>query len=220
MSAITTIVIATKNEGKVKEFAHAFAKLGIEVKSLFDYPSIPDIVEDGDTFIANAKIKAKVTGDAIGVAVLADDSGLSVDALAGAPGVYSARFSGAGATDASNNAKLIQELQQLEATLALDPLADGSSLLSHAQFRCALALYIPDSEQFIVAEGLVAGIITDTPHGDGGFGYDPYFYVPELDCSMAQLSKEEKGKISHRGEALKQLMPQLREMMVIQNQEL
>ncbi|MCR8657991.1 XTP/dITP diphosphatase [Paenibacillus endoradicis] len=210
MSALTTIVIATKNEGKVKEFAHAFAKLGIEVKSLFDYPSIPDIVEDGDTFIANAKIKAKVTGDAIGVPVLADDSGLSVDALDGAPGVYSARFSGEGATDASNNEKLIQQLQQLNAKLELDPLTDGSNLLSHAQFRCALALYIPDTEQFVVAEGLVAGIITDKPHGAGGFGYDPYFYVPQLDCSMAQLSKEEKGKISHRGEALKQLMPQLR----------
>lgn len=215
MSAITTIVIATKNEGKVKEFAHAFAKLGIEVKSLFDYPSIPDIVEDGDTFIANAKIKAKVTGDAIGVPVLADDSGLSVDALDGAPGVYSARFSGEGATDASNNAKLIQVLQQLDMQLALDPLADGTQLLSHAQFRCALALYIPDTEQFIVAEGLVPGIITDNPHGAGGFGYDPHFYVPELECSMAQLSKEEKGKISHRGAALKQLMPQLREMFEI-----
>lgn len=216
MSAITTIVIATKNEGKVKEFAHAFAKLGIEVKSLFDYPSIPDIVEEGDTFIANAKIKAKVTGDAIGVPVLADDSGLSVDALDGAPGVYSARYSGEGATDASNNAKLIQQLKQLDSKVNLDPLADGSNLLSHAQFRCALALYFPDTEQFVVAEGLAAGIITDTPHGDGGFGYDPHFYVPELECSMAQLSKEEKGKISHRGEALKQLMPQLHTMFSIQ----
>lgn len=215
MNAPTTIIIATKNEGKVKEFAHAFAKLGIEVKSLFDYPSIPDIVEDGDTFIANAKIKAKVTGDAVGIPVLADDSGLSVDALHGAPGVYSARYSGDGATDASNNAKLITELTALGTQLPLEALSDGSKMLSHAQFRCALALYMPSSGQFVIAEGQAHGIITDIPHGDGGFGYDPHFYVPELSCSMAELSKEEKGKISHRGEALKQLMPQIGELFVI-----
>lgn len=212
MSTPNVIVIATKNEGKVKEFAHAFAKLGIEVKSLFDYPAIPDIVEDGETFIDNAKIKAKVTGDFIGVPVLADDSGLAVDALNGAPGVYSARYSGEGATDARNNEKLIHELNRIGAKLDEPNLPDGSVCLSHGQFICALALYFPENSQFIIAEGSAAGIITDKPHGDGGFGYDPHFYVPTLGVSMAELSKEEKGKISHRGEALKKLMPQVQQL--------
>lgn len=217
MSKPNTIVIATKNAGKVKEFAHAFAKLGIEVQSLFDYPAIPDIVEDGETFIDNAKLKAKTTGDFIGVPVLADDSGLAVDALQGEPGVYSARYSGEGATDARNNEKMVSELRKIDAKLSnIDDhkLTDGSIFMSHAQFICALALYFPDSGQFVTAEGEAAGIITDKPHGDGGFGYDPHFYVPSLGVSMAELSKEEKGKISHRGEALKKLMPQLEQLFV------
>lgn len=213
MSSTLTIVIATKNEGKVKEFAHAFAKLGIQVKSLLDYPSIPDIVEDGDSFIANAKIKAKTAGDALGVPVLADDSGLTVDALAGEPGVYSARYAGENASDAQNNEKLLAELQLKGAALAGSPFADGTRLLSDAQFRCALALYFPDTEQFLIAEGTVAGKIMEQARGNGGFGYDPLFYVPELACSMAELTKEEKGKISHRGAALKQLIPAVEELV-------
>lgn len=208
-----TIVIATKNAGKVKEFAHAFEKLGIEVKSLLDYPQIPDIPEDGDTFIDNAKQKAETAGKALNVPVLADDSGLSVDALAGAPGVYSARYAGEGANDERNNSKLIAELQKIGAAMDESPLADGSRLLSEAQFCCALALYDPSNAQFIFAEGKVEGVITDRPHGNGGFGYDPYFYVPQLACSMAELTKEEKGEISHRGEALKQLIPIVEELL-------
>lgn len=208
-----TIVIATKNAGKVKEFAHAFAKLGIEVKSLLDFPEIPDIPEDGDTFIDNAKQKAETAGKALNVPVLADDSGLAVDALAGAPGVYSARYAGEGANDERNNRKLIAELEKLGASVNEPLLPDGSKLLSHASFCCALALYDPSNEQFIVAEGKVDGLITDRPHGDGGFGYDPFFYLPQLACSMAELTKEEKGKISHRGEALKQLVPIVEQLL-------
>jgi len=208
-----TIVIATKNAGKVKEFAHAFAKLGIEVKSLLDYPQIPDIPEDGDTFIDNAKQKAETAGKALNVPVLADDSGLAVDALEGAPGVYSARYAGVGANDERNNSKLIAELQKLGASLDEAPLPDGSRLLSRAQFCCALALYDPSNEQFIIAEGKVEGLITDRPHGNEGFGYDPFFYLPQLECSMAELTKEEKGKISHRGEALKQLVPIVEQLL-------
>jgi len=208
-----TIVIATKNAGKVKEFAHAFAKLGIEVKSLLDYQELPDIPEDGETFIDNAKQKAETAGIALQVPVLADDSGLAVDALAGAPGVYSARYAGEGANDARNNDKLISELQSIGANTNEPPLADGTKLLSPAQFCCALALYNPSNRQFIVAEGKVEGYVTDRPHGEEGFGYDPYFYVPQLGCSMAELTKEEKGKISHRGEALKQLVPIVEQLM-------
>lgn len=206
------IVIATKNAGKVKEFAHALQKLDKTVESLYDYPQIPDIVEDGDTFAANARIKAKTTGDTLGVPVLADDSGLRVMALGGDPGVYSARYAGENATDADNNEKLIRELKLLfdgQEQDDLGQLSDGSRLLSKAQFVCALALYDPATGLFIETEGTVDGIITDLRHGDGGFGYDPLFWLPSLNRGMAELSKEEKQQISHRGDALRQLLPLL-----------
>ncbi|WP_053374755.1 RdgB/HAM1 family non-canonical purine NTP pyrophosphatase [Paenibacillus sp. FJAT-27812] len=206
------IVVATKNAGKVKEFAHALQKLGKETASLLDYPQIPDIVEDGDTFAANARIKAKTTGDALGVPVLADDSGLRVFALGGDPGVFSARYAGEDATDGDNNAKLIEELGRLfekKELQHLGKLPDGSQLLSKAQFVCALALYDPATGEFVEAEGTVDGVITDIPHGAGGFGYDPFFWLPELNRGMAELTKEEKQQISHRGEALRQLLPLL-----------
>jgi XTP/dITP diphosphohydrolase len=206
------IVVATKNAGKVKEFAHALQKLGKTTASLLDYPQIPDIVEDGETFAANARIKAKTAGDALGVPVLADDSGLRVTALGGEPGVYSARYAGEGAADGDNNAKLIRELKLMLANKEqadLGQLPDGSQLLSHAQFVCALALYDPATGLFVEAEGTVDGVITDAPHGSGGFGYDPLFWLPGLNRGMAELSKEEKQQISHRGEALRRLIPLL-----------
>ncbi|MHA6485181.1 RdgB/HAM1 family non-canonical purine NTP pyrophosphatase [Paenibacillus sp. strain BS8-2] len=203
------IVVATKNNGKVKEFAHALDKLGKAVVSLHDYPEIPDIVEDGDTFAANARIKAKTTGDALGVPALADDSGLRVEALGGEPGVYSARYAGEGASDQDNNDKLIRELLAAGATCSEETLVDGSRQLSKAQFVCALALYDPSTGEFVEAEGTVDGVITDRAHGDGGFGYDPLFWLPQLGRGMAELTKEEKGQISHRGEALTKLLPLL-----------
>jgi len=206
------IVIATKNAGKVKEFAHALQKLDKSVESLLDYPQIPDIVEDGDTFAANARIKAKTTGDTLGVPVLADDSGLRVIALNGDPGVYSARYAGEDATDGENNAKLIQELLRLTEDAEredLGQLTDGSQILSKAQFVCSLALYDPETGLFLEAEGTVDGVITDISHGNGGFGYDPLFWLPSLNRGMAELSKEEKQQISHRGDALRKLLPLL-----------
>ncbi|MGO4108002.1 XTP/dITP diphosphatase [Paenibacillus sp. YAF4_2] len=202
------ILIATKNQGKVKEFAHAFEKLGRTVVSLNDYPAFPDIVEDGDTFSANARIKAKAAGDAFQVTVLADDSGLRVASLDGAPGVYSARYAGEGAADADNNAKLLHELGKLNVDAA-EPLADGTRLLSRAQFVCVLALYDPATGEFIETEGTVDGFIADRPRGEGGFGYDPLFWLPQLGRSMAELSKEEKQAISHRGNALVKLIAKL-----------
>lgn len=212
LSNQSVIVVATKNGGKVKEFAHALEKLGKAVQSLHDYPAIPDIPETGDTFAENARIKAKATGDALGVPALADDSGLRVEALGGGPGVYSARYAGEVASDADNNAKLLAELKALGSSLSDSDesvLPDGSGLLSRAQFVCALALYDPRTGAFVEAEGTVDGIITDRPHGDGGFGYDPLFWLPDLGRGMAELSKEEKGAISHRGEALKALLAKL-----------
>lgn len=208
------IVVATKNGGKVKEFAHALQKRGKTTKSLLDYPEIPDIIEDGDTFAANARIKAKTTGDALGVPVLADDSGLCVDRLNGDPGVYSARYAGEGATDSDNNTKLLEQLNNLaseDAESALEKLPDGSHLLSKAQFVCALALYDPASGKFLEAEGKVDGYISDQAHGSGGFGYDPLFWLPALNRGMAELTKDEKQEISHRGDALRKLLPLLQQ---------
>lgn len=200
-----TLIVATRNQGKVKEFAHAFAALGVEVKSMYDYPELPDVVEDGATFAANAFKKAKVVGDALGLPVLADDSGLCVDALDGAPGVYSARYAGEHGADEDNNEKLLGELEQLR--LGEDT---EQPLLSPARFVCVLVLYDPASGDKLESEGHVEGWITSDPSGSGGFGYDPLFYLPTHEKTMAELSLEEKQEISHRGEALRKLVADLK----------
>ncbi|SFS58106.1 XTP/dITP diphosphatase [Paenibacillus sp. BC26] len=205
-----TVVVATKNAGKVREFAHAFGKLGMQVVSMFDYPNLPDVVEDGTTFAENARKKAKTVAKALGLPVLADDSGLQVARLGGEPGVYSARYSGEGATDARNNEKLLQELARLTpADSEREQLADGTKLLSEANFICTLALYDPATEAFIESEGVVNGYIMDRPRGNGGFGYDPLFYLKSQDRSMAELTTEEKQAISHRGTALVELLEKI-----------
>jgi XTP/dITP diphosphohydrolase len=191
------IIVATKNKGKVKEFARHFGKLGIEVSSLLEYPEVPDIVEDGKTFEQNAEIKARAIASRFSLPVLADDSGLCVDALAGTPGVYSARYAGEGATDADNNHKLLKELQ-----------ADrtDSPYLSKARFVCSLVLFEPDTGKTLKAEGEVEGLILRKPQGEGGFGYDSLFYLPQFGKTMAELTVEEKNEISHRGQALGKLI--------------
>lgn len=200
------IIVATKNKGKVKEFEHAFAQLGKQVKSMFDYAELPDVVEDGLTFAENALKKAKTVGDTLGLPVLADDSGLSVEALNGQPGVYSARYSGEHATDQQNNEKLLNELCQLK--LGEDT---EQTLLSPARFICSLVLYNPASGEHIETSGSVSGWITTDVAGAGGFGYDPLFYLSEYDKTMAELSIEEKQSISHRGVALRELIAKLKE---------
>ncbi|MFS0872786.1 XTP/dITP diphosphatase [Paenibacillus xylanilyticus] len=198
------IIVATRNQGKVREFAHAFAPLGKEVKSMFDYPELPDVVEDGVTFAENAWKKAKAVGDALGLPVLADDSGLCVDLLDGEPGVYSARYAGEGATDALNNAKLLQSLESIKSGEDTE-----QPLLSPARFVCALVLYDPVSGDKFEAEGTAEGWITSEAAGGGGFGYDPLFYVPEYEMTMAELTLEQKQAISHRGHALRALVSKL-----------
>ncbi|UQZ33187.1 non-canonical purine NTP pyrophosphatase [Paenibacillus sp. PK3_47] len=198
------LIVATKNKGKVREFQHAFAPLGLTVKSMFDYPELPDVVEDGETFAQNAFKKSKAVGDALGLPVLADDSGLCVDALDGKPGVYSARYAGEGAEDGENNLKLLSELERLK-----QGEDTGQPLLSTARFVCALSLYDPADGQELTAEGTVEGWITSEPAGGGGFGYDPLFYLSEYDKTMAELTLEEKQKISHRGMALRLLTGKL-----------
>lgn len=203
-----TLVIATRNGGKTKEFREAFGAIGIDVKDLREIEGIPDIEETGETFADNAFIKAKAVADIACLPVLADDSGLCVEALGGAPGVYSARYSGEGATDAKNNAKLLAELALLGAKAdAGGP--NAPDVLSAARFVCALALYDPADESLVQVEGAALGFILREPRGVDGFGYDPLFWVPTHGRSMAELTVAEKNAISHRGNALRELIGKL-----------
>ncbi|KGE18371.1 XTP/dITP diphosphatase [Paenibacillus wynnii] len=198
------LIVATKNQGKVREFQHAFAPLGLTVKSMFDYPDLPDVVEDGATFAENALKKARTVANALGFPVLADDSGLCVDALEGRPGVYSARYAGEDAGDSDNNLKLLSELEELK-----QGEDTGQPLLSTARFVCALSLYDPATDHELTAEGTVEGWITSEPAGGGGFGYDPLFYLSDYGKTMAELTLTEKQLISHRGAALRLLTEKL-----------
>lgn len=200
----SVIIVATRNQGKVREFAHALKFLGKPVHSMYDYPQVPDIVEDGETFAENARKKAKTAGDLLGHPVLADDSGLCVDKLNGEPGVYSARYAGEGATDEENNRKLLAELEKLQQGEDTE-----QPLLSTARFVCHLALYDPATGEFTEASGTVEGWITSEPAGGGGFGYDPLFYLPSYEKTLAELTLEEKQAVSHRGAALRELAEKL-----------
>lgn len=188
------ILIATKNEGKTKEFRKLFGQLGLEVENLNDYPNLPDVEETGTTFEENARLKAETIAALTGRMVLADDSGLKVDILGGLPGVWSARFSGPGATDASNNAKLLHELATV---------FDKEN--RSAQFHCTLVVAAPGKESLVV-EADWPGYIGFEPKGDNGFGYDPLFLIGESDKTSAQLLPQEKNEQSHRGLAVKKLM--------------
>ncbi len=186
------ILIATKNKGKAKEFEEMFSQKGYKVKTLLDYPEIPDVEETGTTFEENARLKAETISKQFNSIVLADDSGLKVDALNGNPGVYSARYAGENKSDASNNAKLLHELY------------DVPKEKRGAQFHCTLVLASPTQDSLVVV-GELEGEIGSIPRGENGFGYDPLFYVPAFDKMMAELSPEEKNKISHRGKAIEKL---------------
>lgn len=184
------IFIASNNKGKIAEFQQFFQKQGITVKSLQDLPEPIDVVEDGDTFEANAIKKAEEIGKAFNIAVLADDSGLEVDALDGAPGIYSARYAGMEKDDTANNKKLLQELHGKENRAA--------------RFVCALAVFDPETGTRVV-RGTVEGEIGQEAQGAGGFGYDPLFYVTSERRFMAELTREEKNRVSHRANALQKL---------------
>ncbi len=186
------ILIATKNKGKVKEFSDLFAEKGIKVSSLLDFPTVDDVEETGTTFIENAKIKAETISKQFNNIVVADDSGLSVDALDGRPGVYSARYAGETKNDAANLQKVLMELEDV-------PYEKRT-----ARFHCVLAVAVPNEETRIF-EGTCEGYITEKPEGENGFGYDPIFYIPNKKQTMAQLSSDEKNKISHRANAMKKL---------------
>ncbi|MCB0099447.1 MAG: XTP/dITP diphosphatase [Caldilineaceae bacterium] len=190
------LLIATHNAGKIREYRALLAELPFEVVSLAELGITLDVDETGVTFAENACLKAQAYAALAHMWTWADDSGLEVDALDGRPGVYSARFAGAKASDAANNAKLIAELHQLAQL--------GNEAPSRrARFRCVVALAAPDGHIY-TCEDSVEGEIVDEPRGDHGFGYDPHFYLPTMGCTMAQLPAEVKNSISHRGKAARQ----------------
>ena len=188
-----TIVIATNNAGKAREYGEMLSPLGINVKTLADFPHFA-IDENGQTFQENALIKARTAVKQLGLPVMADDSGLMVDALDGAPGVHSARYAG-DHDDQANNRKLLREL------------AGVDDLYRTAHFHTTIVGLKPNGDQ-LVAEGRVDGHILRNPQGSNGFGYDPLFCVDELGCAMATLTDEEKNAVSHRGRALRNFMEQ------------
>lgn len=206
--ASDTIIIATSNQGKLKEFQLAFASLGKRVLSMADYPQLPEVVEDGDTFKANALKKAQEVAEAIQLPVLADDSGLCVERLEGAPGVYSARYAGGHGDTKANNAKLLEELEKMPVSRTEhEGLGEESEhVLSAAQFVCCLVLYDPAEKRYVDVTGTCDGFIIDEARGEHGFGYDPLFYVPAFGKTMAELSPEQKQSISHRGNAIRKLL--------------
>lgn len=192
-----TIVLASRNRGKIEEFKALLAPLGLEVKSLLDLPQVPEVVEDGDTFFANAAIKAETVCRATGLPTLADDSGLVVHYLGGAPGVHSARFALPEQGDAANNAKLLR---------ALDGVPEHKR---QAHFTAVLAWARPNAETRF-ATGRCFGVIANEPRGNNGFGYDPLFFIPELGKTMAEINAATKNQISHRAKAIKHMLLLLR----------
>lgn len=194
-TADNQLLIATRNPGKAKEFQKLFAGQGLIIKTLLDYPEIPDVPETATTFEGNARLKAETIAAELNCLVLADDSGLKVAALGGQPGVYSARFAGEGKSDNANNAKLLHELTDVKAEER------------QASFHCTLVLAAPGRESLVVS-GEIAGRIVTIPQGENGFGYDPLFLVEEKGQTMAELSDEVKNQISHRGIAIQELSQQ------------
>ena len=185
---ITELVLASGNKGKLAEFQRLLDGLDVQIHSMKDYPEIGEIVEDGSTFAENALIKARAVCKATGKPAMADDSGLAVDALNGAPGIYSARFAGEQRSDADNNAKVLQ---------LMETVADADRT---ARFFCVIAIVLPDGREYTV-EGTCEGINLHALRGEGGFGYAPLFYVESMNKTFAELTMEEKNRISHRGHA-------------------
>ncbi|MFP4662227.1 MAG: XTP/dITP diphosphatase [Halanaerobiales bacterium] len=202
------LLVASGNKGKIREIAKYFADIekelhdqsrdiSFDIIGMGEFPDLAEVIEDGETFTANALKKARERAEATGLLTLADDSGLVVDCLDGEPGVYSARYAGEDASDLDNNRKLREELKDF-------PREERT-----AHFNCVMALVDPDTGEEIVVEGKCEGIIELEPRGENGFGYDPLFYVPEYDKTMAELPLEIKNKISHRANALKALKEEI-----------
>ena len=198
------IVLATSNRGKISEIKELLNGFDIRVKSLLDFDPIPPVVEDGETFEENAYKKASFTAKALGLPSLADDSGLAVEALGGAPGVYSSRYAGDNASDQDRITKLLIEMRGK---------ADR-----RAYFESVIIIAVPLGSSLIY-KGRCEGLITDEPKGNYGFGYDPVFYYRPLDKTFAQMSSEEKNRVSHRGKAMTKLRDEFDKVMIWLSQQ-
>lgn len=200
------IVLATRNENKLREVKQFLEPNGIEVVSLNEFPDFPEIEETGETFKDNATKKATEACMFTGMTALADDSGLEVDSLNGLPGIYSARFAGENKSDEDNNNKLLELLEGLP------------EYQRKARFRCVMA--VATTECFVyTTEGVCEGVIAEEPRGEGGFGYDPIFYLPEYEKTFAELDLETKNKISHRARALTGVLDIISELKIMMEDE-
>ncbi|UTV28138.1 XTP/dITP diphosphatase [Photobacterium atrarenae] len=196
---MSKLVLATGNQGKVKEMASLLADFGFDVVAQSDY-QVSSVAETGTTFIENAIIKARHAAKETGLPAIADDSGLEVDFLKGAPGIYSARFAGEGASDLDNLNKLLKAMEGV-------PEAERT-----ARFHCVLVMMRHENDPTpLVCHGTWEGRILTEPHGENGFGYDPVFWVPEDQCASAELAPARKKQLSHRGKALQQLFAALKD---------
>lgn len=199
MPETLTLVIATGNPGKTAEIRDLLKGFPINIKNLEDFGPLPPVVEDGDTFDENAYKKASFVSKILGLPALADDSGLVVEALGGAPGVYSARYAGENASDRQRYTKLLDEMK--------------GQTNRRAAFECVLSLAVPTGAA-LTYEARCEGVIAEKPAGDGGFGYDPVFYYPPLKKTFGELSREAKSRISHRGKALLELRAELDKVLI------
>ncbi len=193
------LVIATGNPGKITEIQELLTGFPIEIKSLDNFGPIPEVAEDGETFDENAYKKASFTAKILGIPALADDSGLMVEALDGAPGVFSARYAGDNATDAQRVAKLLKEMQ--------------GKTDRRAAFECVISIAVP-SGPALTYEARCEGLIADAPAGQKGFGYDPVFFYPPLNKTFGQMTIAEKSRVSHRGKALSQLQQEMKKVLI------
>lgn len=199
MQELMTLVIATGNPGKTAEIRELLADFPITIKNLDDFGPIPPVVEDGGSFEENAYKKASFVSKVLGLPALADDSGLVVEALGGAPGVFSARYAGENATDEQRYTKLLEEMK--------------GRTNRKAAFECVLSLAVPTGAA-LTYEARCEGIIAEKPAGENGFGYDPVFYYPPLKKTFAELTREEKSRVSHRGKALREFSAEFDKVLI------
>jgi len=199
MVDLMTLVIATRNAGKAAEIRDLLEEFPVRIKNIGDFGPIPEVEEDGHTFDDNAYKKASFAARVLGIPALADDSGLVVDALGGAPGVYSARYAGENATDEQRYRKLLAEMK--------------GKTHRKAAFECVLSIAVPGGPA-LTYEGRCEGEIAEEPAGQNGFGYDPIFYYPALGKTFGQLTRDEKSHISHRGKALRELRDEFDKVLI------
>jgi XTP/dITP diphosphohydrolase len=205
MPNITTLVIATYNKGKIAEITALLKNFPVRIKSLESFGPLPPLQEDGTTFEENSYQKASFASRILGLPALADDSGLSVEALGGAPGVFSARFAGEHATDDQRCDRILSEMH--------------GKTNRKAAFDCVISIAVPTGRA-LTYEARVEGLIAEAPAGSNGFGYDPIFFYPSIGKTFAQMSREEKNRISHRGKALKELQDEFEKVLLWIDQQM